>query len=249
VTFRDHFSGAAAEYAAFRPRYPAELFAALAGSAPGRELAWDAGTGNGQAAAGLAPYFDRVVATDASRSQIAAARAVERVEFRIAPAEASGLSDGSVDLVTAAQAAHWFDLPAFFGEAARVLRPGGVIAIWSYGLLRIDERIDPVVHEFYHDTLGPWWSPERALVDSGYSTIDFPFAEFALPTVSIDAQLTLDALAGYLRTWSAVLRATEALGADPVTPFIEQLTTRWGPRPAAREVRWPLYVRVGRRPG
>src|SRR5215475_11590766 len=124
--FKDHFSRQAANYAKFRPRYRRELFDYLASIAPGRELAWDCGTGNGQAAVGLASVFDRVIATDASKKQIANAEPHNRVEYHVAPAENSGIPSGTIDLIMVAQALHWFDLDRFYGQAGRVLKPDGI---------------------------------------------------------------------------------------------------------------------------
>ena len=245
VAFRDLFSHGAIDYAAFRPRYPDALFAAIAERAPGRALAWDCGTGNGQAALGLAPYFRRVIATDASSAQLTRATAHPGVESRLAPAEASGLPAASVDVVTVAQAVHWFDLPAFYAETWRVLAPGGILAVWCYGLIEIAPHADTLVRDLYDHTLGPSWAPERRLVDAGYRTLPFPFAEFALPDLAIEATLTLDALAGYLRTWSAVHRYVEVHGDDPVAPLVRELAPWWGEAGAARPVRWPLAGRAG----
>ena len=64
--FKDHFSGHATDYARYRPDYPAALYEFLAKTARRHEVAWDCGTGSGQAALGLAPYFDRVIATPAT---------------------------------------------------------------------------------------------------------------------------------------------------------------------------------------
>ena len=208
--FRDHFASAAPAYAAFRPRYPAALFAALAEQAPGRHMAWDCATGSGQAAIGLAEQFEQVEATDASAAQLAAALAHPRVRYRQAPADASGLAPHSVELVTVAQALHWLDRPAFYAEARRVLAPGGVVAVWCYGLVELGAGVDEPIRAFYERTVGPYWPPERALVDSGYRTIDFPFAELALPAITMEAELTLQELGGYLGTWSAVLGGAAA---------------------------------------
>ena len=247
TAFRDLFSRAAAEYAAHRPRYPRRLFAELATRAPRTELAWDCATGNGQAALGLAEHFRRVIATDASAAQIASALEHDRVAYRVALAEASDLPSSVVDLVTVAQAAHWLDRDAFYREARRVLVPGGVIAIWCYSLLEIDERVDALVRTFYEETVGPFWLQDRRLVDVGYRTLDFPFDEFELPPLTIEQDLTLDQLAGYLRTWSATQRYAEARGEDPVAPLIAAIAASWGNRAAARRARWPLSIRAGYR--
>jgi SAM-dependent methyltransferase len=245
-SFRDHFASAAPAYAAFRPRYPAPLFAALADCAPGRHLAWDCATGSGQAAIGLAEHFAEVVATDASAAQLAAALAHPRVRYRQAPADASGLAPQSVELVTVAQALHWLDRPAFYAEARRVLAPAGVVAVWCYGLLELGPGLDEPIRAFYEQTVGPYWPPERALVDSGYRTVDFPFAELALPSVAMQAELTLAELGGYLGTWSAVLRYRAARGHDPVPSLLDRLAAPWGGPERRRTARWPLAVRAGR---
>jgi SAM-dependent methyltransferase len=219
----------------------------LAARVPRTELAWDCATGNGQAAIGLAAHFQRVIATDGSAAQIAAAVPHDRVTYRVALAEASDLPSSAVDLVTAAQAVHWFDRDAFFREARRVLVPGGVIAVWCYSLLEIDDRVDALVRSFYEDTVGPYWLQDRQLVDVGYRTLDFPFDEFELPPLAIEQHLTLDQLGGYLRTWSATQRYAADRGEDPVAPLIAEIATSWGEPSAARGARWPLSVRAGHR--
>ncbi len=246
LTFRDHFSSVAPSYAAFRPRYPAALFAALAELAPARTVAWDCATGTGQAAVDLAGFFERVEATDASAAQIAAALPHPRVVYRQAAAEASGLPGGSVDLVTVAQALHWLDRDAFFAEVRRVLVPGGVLAVWGYATLEIEASLDAIITAFYRDTIGPYWPPERALIETGYRTIELPFAELPVPPIRMVAEWTLDELGGYLRTWSAVLRHDQATGRDAVGELLPVLGRAWGPADRPRTVRWPLAVRAGR---
>lgn len=213
--------------------------------APRTELAWDCATGNGQAALGLADHFTSVVATDASAAQIASAVPHRRITYRVALADASGLASSTVDVLTVAQAAHWLDRNAFYREARRVLVPAGVIAVWCYSLLEIDDDVDALVRRFYERTLGPYWSPERRLVDDGYRTIEFPFAEFALPPLAIEQQLTLDQLGGYLRTWSATQKYADERGEDPVARLLTEIESVWGDPSTARRTRWPLSVRAG----
>ena len=177
VAFKDHFSKQAADYVKFRPRYPRELFEYLGSLAPSRKLAWDCGTGNGQAAVGLASVFDRVIATDASEKQISNAQAHERVEYRVARAEESALESASIDLIMVAQALHWFDLDRFYDEVRRVLKKNSVLAASAYNLLHIEPAIDEVINRYYYEVVGPFWPPERDLVETDYKDIQLPFPE------------------------------------------------------------------------
>lgn len=245
--FADHFTSVAADYASFRPTYPAALFAWLADIVPGRALAWDCAAGSGQASRGLAAHFERVIATDASAAQIAAAASHPRVEYRVAPAEASGLPDGVVDLVTVAQALHWFDLDRFYAEARRVLKPGGVLAVWTYGVLSVaGEAVDARARAFYRETVGPYWPPERRHVESGYRTLPFPFAELETPAFRMEASWSLPELLGYFRSWSATARYLAERGHDPVEALAAELAPLWGSSPDHRTITWPLALRVGR---
>lgn len=243
--FPDHFSSVAADYARFRPRYPDQLLRYVAGVAQGRAFAWDCATGNGQAAIGLAELFDSVVATDASADQVAHAAPHPKVEYRVARAEASGLSPGSVDLVTVAQALHWFDLDAFYAEVRRVLKPRGVLAVWCYGRFEAENpRVRAPLERFYHETVGPYWPAERRLVEEGYRTLPFPFAELPSPSFEMTAELPLAGLAGHLGTWSAVKRFREATGRDPLPDLVREFAAA---EPAGiYRLRWPIALRIGR---
>ncbi|MSO89166.1 MAG: class I SAM-dependent methyltransferase [Rhodospirillaceae bacterium] len=244
--FKDHFSGHAAQYAEARPIYPHSLAQVLAERVERRGMALDCGCGSGQLSLLLADHFERVVATDASAEQIANAFQHPRVTYRVAPAERSGVPDGSADLVAAAQAAHWFDLPAFWREVTRVARPGGLVALVSYGLLKIADDLDPLIDDLYHSTLETYWPPERQIVESGYRFIDFPFEELPAPAVEMTTQWSLPQLIHYLSTWSAIKAMEKATGGSPLPDLTERLTVRWGPPNRKRLVRWPLALRLGR---
>ena len=181
TAFKDHFSGHAGIYCEARPTYPLELFAWLAQQAPDTELAWDCGCGNGQATVALAGHFARVVGSDPSANQIAQAQPRANVEYRVEPAERSSFADGSVSLVTVAQALHWFDHARFYAEVKRVLKPRGVIAAWSYADCSATPAVDAVKNRLYVDLTGPYWPPERRYIDEGYRTLPFPFERIAAP--------------------------------------------------------------------
>ncbi len=246
MSFADHFSGHADRYAAYRPSYPDALFDFLAGLAPANDRAWDCATGNGQAAIGLAAHFRSVVATDASFRQIAGARPHPAVRYVAATAERPPLPDGAADLVAVAQALHWFRLDRFYDQARRVLRPGGVIAAWCYTRTNVDPAIDGVVDHYYEEVVGPDWPAERSLVEAGYRTIPFPFAEVAAPPLAMSCRWDLPRLIGYLDTWSASQRYRARTGRDPIDGVRDALVAAWGEPAAEREVRWPLAMRVGR---
>ena len=255
AAFRDHFSGHAEDYARWRPSYPEELYAWLATlTATGR--VWDCATGNGQAAVALARRFERVVATDASLDQLARTEARGagsgskgprgRVSYLCAEATRSGLAAGSVDLVTVAQALHWFDLEPFHAEVRRVVRPGGAIAAWTYDLLRVGPEIDRAVSRFHDVTVGEDWPDERRHVDGRYAEIELDFEPIAPPPFRMRREWDLPQLLAYVGTWSAVRRFESRSGRDPLPELAAALEPVWGPPERRREVRWHLTVLAGR---
>jgi SAM-dependent methyltransferase len=246
VSFKDHFSRQATEYARFRPQYPSALFEFIAVAAPNDELALDCATGNGQAAIALAEHFRKVIAIDASAEQIANAQPNERVEYRVASAESTGLSAHSVAAISVAQALHWFDREAFYVEARRVLQPRGVLAVWAYNYLRISPEVDPFVRRFHDEIVGPYWPPERKLVGRGYRELPFPFEEIETPAFQIEVRWSLAHLLGYLRTWSATQRFMAANHHDPVELVASDLEQAWGNPAKEKLAIWPLTVRMGR---
>ncbi|MGK5085380.1 class I SAM-dependent methyltransferase [Bdellovibrionota bacterium FG-1] len=243
--FKDLFSKKSGAYAKFRPKYPDLLFRYLASLVDEHELAWDVGTGNGQAAVKIADHFKRVVATDPSAKQISSAARRPNVEYRVGTAEKPVFKDRSLDLITVAQAFHWFRQDEFFAEAKRMLKPGGVLALWCYELIKISPEIDAVIHKLYKDILGPYWEKERALVEEGYRNVVFPFKEITAPQFEITAEWSFAHLIGYLGTWSALQAYVQAQKSNPLEAMYGELKTAWGDAPK-RSVRWEIGMRVGR---
>lgn len=245
TSFRDHFSGHASAYAAHRPSYPASLIDWLTQSLPADAVIWDCGTGSGQAALALAERGFSVWATDASAAQIERATPHPRVRYRAAPAEASGLASRSVELVTVAQALHWFDIDGFNREVRRVVRPGGRVAVWCYQLFRIAPAVDALVAELYHEILRADWPPERKILEGGYRDVPWPYEPADTPSLTMEADWDLPQVVGYLDTWSACRRHRTRTGADPLEQIGARLRAAWGPPETLRTVRWPLAMRVG----
>lgn len=244
--FHDHFSGHADAYAAFRPHYPVELVTALAHASPATDAVWDVGCGSGQLSGLLTRHFTNVFATDPSAEQLANAPGVEGVSWRCAPAEQSGLEPGSVDCIVAAQAAHWFDMPAFVEECRRVGRPRALVSLVSYGLMFIRPDLDVLVNAFALETLAAFWPPERRHVDTGYAELFFPLPKVALPAISMTATWALPQVLGYVGTWSAVARARKEGQAALFDTFALELGARWGAPERTRTVEWPLTLKAGR---
>lgn len=222
---KDHFSGHARSYRRFRPHYPRELYVWLAAQSPANSVAVDVATGNGQAALGLAEFFETVIATDASAAQLELAGPHPRVSYRCEPAERISLPDASADLVTAAQAAHWFEWTLFAGEARRVLRPGGLLAVWCYGRLLVLPAIDKLIDEFSR-------------------VVALPFPEVPSPGFEMRADWDCRSALGYLESWSAVQRCRTLSRRDPLALLEPLLAGAWGA--GTRALRWPLVLKAGR---
>ena len=246
TTFEDHFSGHSERYAQTRPRYPAEIYAYLASIAPACSLAWDCGTGSGQAALGLAKHFDKVYATDASAEQISHAYPHEKVSYGAEPAEHVSLNDSSVDLVTVAVAIHWFDFDPFYREVKRVLKPGGILAAWTYSLTEISPEIDVLVQRYYGGVLNGYWPERIHYLEEKYETLPFPFEEIVPPSFNMEISWSLIQFAGFLDSWSATQRYKAQEGHHPLDRIWNDLVGAWGDENKMRLVRWPLYFRIGR---
>jgi SAM-dependent methyltransferase len=246
VSFQDHFSGHAADYAKARPGYPEALFDWLANRAPGRAQAWDAGCGNGQASHALVRHFRAVFASDPSATQIESALPHSRIRFAVEPAEACSLKDASVDLVAVAQAYHWFDQERFCAEARRVLRPDGLVAVWSYARSSVSPEVDAIVDELHDEALAADWPADRGHVLNRYADLPFAFERLPVPEFSMRERWVLAQYQAYLRSWSGSQRYCQRTGSDPVEAIAAELAEAWGDPSQARDVQWPLLVLVGR---
>lgn len=240
----DHFSKQSAEYAEYRPRYPKELFAYLASLTPEHELAVDCATGNGQAAIGLAEHFRSVVAFDQSAEQLAHVQPHPRISYHIAKAEKLAVASHSADIVTVAQALHWFSLGEFYAEVRRVLKPKGILAVWAYNLHRITPDVDAIVSDYHDRVLDGYWPPERSHIINGYRSLPFSFRELTPPPIVMHTHWTLDHLIGYLRSWSATQRFIDQNRRNPLDIIGDRLRAAWG-ESQSRQVSWPLTLRIG----
>lgn len=239
----DRFSGHASLYAQFRIDYPDELYDAILKRVPNPLRAWDCATGNGQVAGALADRFQQVDATDISETQLLLAVKKPNVCYQLSTAEQTPFADHTFDLITVAQALHWFDVNAFHQEVRRVAKPNAVIAEWGYGLAQISDDIDPVLLDFYRNRVGPYWDPQRKHIDAAYTTLPFPFAEVEQPTFNVRRVWSLDRFLNYLRTWSAVRQYIHENEEDPVRMLGEDMLKQWGE--GEREIVFPVFTRIG----
>lgn len=245
MTFADHFSTITRRYAVYRPTYPPALVDALAARTT-PDVAWDVGCGNGQLSIALANRFSHVIATDPSQAQIDAAFRHPRVTYDVTRAEASGLTDASVDLIVAAQAAHWFDWPRFVSEAGRIAKPGALVALVSYGIVLVDGDAGAAVTHYYRNVVGKYWPPGREHVENGYRDLHMPWPAVEAPQLEMRAEWTRDELLGYVSTWSATVKLVETVGTAPVDALRAQLASTW-PDDERRTIRWPLALHFARR--
>jgi len=241
---KDNFSTNSSQYAQFRPKYPAKLFKFLESRVEHKGAAWDCGAGNGQVAGELAKFFNRVEATDISQQQLDNAVIVSNINYSLQSAEKSNFPDNSFDLITVAQAIHWFDFSQFYKEVNRTLKPGGIIAIIGYGLVKSNEQTNDLINHFYRNIVGPYWDPERRYLDDGYRSIQFPFEEIPTPNLEMEFSWDFEHLVGYLKTWSAVKHFQNKNGYDPVDVISEDLRTAFG---NCRLVKFPLFLRLGQK--
>lgn len=247
MSFLDYFSSHASEYAKYRPHYPEALIEYLATTTPEHEIAWDCGTGNGQVALNLADRFQQIYATDASEQQISQAAKHDRIRYWVTKAESTDIASSSIDLITVAQALHWFNLEEFYREVRRVLKPNGVIAVWCYGVFTIpsaSDELNQILKEYYQ-TVDFFWPPERKLIDTQYQTIPFPFLEKEAPSFAMASEWNAEQTIGYLATWSATKRFIDRHGSDRIQELSDAIASAWGSDRETKLISWPLSLRIG----
>jgi ubiquinone/menaquinone biosynthesis C-methylase UbiE len=241
---KDLFSSQSKAYAAFRPTYPDELYTFIYRRVKNFDVVWDCATGNGQAAQHLCKHFKKVLATDISQQQLDEAFTAPNIEYSLSKAEQTSFADQTFDLITVGQALHWINTDEFYKEVHRVSKPNGVIAVWGYSLLSVNEFVDPLFNEFYHHKVGQYWDAARRLVETEYSTIDFPFHNKEEARFEIRVQWNREQFAGYLTSWSATQKFIKTNGQNPVPEFIKSIEHHWN-ADDVKEVRFPVFVKVG----
>ncbi len=240
------FGDNADDYRAFRPHYPDALFAFLAAVAKENRLAWDCGAGSGQAAVGLARHFTRVLATDEDSRQLARAPKAPNIDYRLARAEDDLGLRQEVDLIACACSIHWFDLPKFYQNARRALRPEGIVAACTYDWPWTHiAPIDAILRRLKEDILGPFWGENAALYFNRYETLPFPFKEIESPPFYTPIAHSKGDLVSFLSTWSAVEKYRLRLGGDPLALIDDQLEAAWRAHPPKLPLCVPLYMRCG----
>jgi ubiquinone/menaquinone biosynthesis C-methylase UbiE len=241
---KDNFSKQAKDYSKYRPYYPPEMIEYIMSFAKGRETALDVATGNGQVAIELSKHFEKVYATDMSAKQLENAQKAPNIIYKTEPAEYTSFSDAQFDLITVAQAIHWFDFDAFYREVYRILRPDGIFAVLGYGQFSTNRESDRIIDDFHKNTLGPFWDPERKYVDENYETIPFPFEEYEVKIFNNSLTWNFEHLIGYINSWSAVQHYIKKNGKDPVDLIREALKESWAK--SDRRVTFPLLLRIGK---
>jgi len=241
---KDNFSVQAAAYAAYRPHYPAEMIKYILSFVSSKDAALDLATGNGQVAAALAPFFNKVYATDISAKQLDNAKKEHNIYYSVGRAEDTGFQDEAFDLITVAQAVHWFEFDAFYREIKRILKPDGLFAILGYGLLQTNEAADAVIWRLYRDILGNYWDAERHYIDENYTTIPFPLQELEAKSFNNKFTWTFEQLIGYFNTWSAVQHYIKEHGNNPIDLIKDELKAVW--QASEQQVNFPLLLRMGR---
>ncbi len=244
---KDNFSRNSSDYAKYRPDYPQELFQYIRKLAPGNAAAWDCGTGNGQVASALTNYFERIEATDLSSQQISHAILHPQIRYSVALAEKTNFANSEFDLIAVGQALHWFNLEKFYAEADRVLKPGGILAVFGYPVPLVDEPLNSAFLHFYTAIIGPYWDKERHHIDEKYASLPFPYEEIPHPEFFSRYQWTFEQFMGFLSTWSGVAHYKTQRNEDPIARYHNELREAWGAT-ESKKVEFEIFCKIGRKP-
>jgi ubiquinone/menaquinone biosynthesis C-methylase UbiE len=240
---KDNFSKQSDIYAKYRPTYPPALYDFILSQLANKETAWDCGTGNGQAAKELSKAFKKIFATDISQKQIDNAVHADNIFYSVQPAEQTDFPDNSFELVTVAQALHWFRFDEFYNEVKRVIKPGGIFAAWTYSLLRITNEIDTLIEDHHYNIIGGYWDDERKYVDEEYRNIPFPFTKINTPSFTIEYYWTIEELEGYFNTWSALQKFITENNYNPVDDLLQRLKPYW--KQEQMKIIFPVHLLLG----
>lgn len=240
---KDNFSNQASIYAQFRPTYPMAVFDYLNTVVKNKKTVWDCATGNGQMARELAKTFEKIYATDISQEQLDNAFQAENITYSIAKAEETQFADHIFDLVTVAQAIHWFDFEKFYAEVNRVAQAGAVLFVIGYSMPRFEGKIDEILQDFYWNVTGPYWDVERKHLDKRLESVPFPFEQIECPHFINEYCWTLEMAEGYFNSWSSIQHYIKKNGENPVNEVIEKLREYWK---GEQRVEFPLFTKVGR---
>lgn len=247
MNYLDHFSSNSTNYLSSRPTYPRALFDFLRNLVDAEAIVWDCGTGNGQAAYALSKRFQYIVATDRSVEQLKLAKRSRNIWYACSSAEQTPINEAIINLVTIAQALHWFKLDSFYKEVQRVATDNAYLAAWCYSLCHVNKNIDAIVAHFYNNILGAsYWPNERRYVDEEYKTIPFPFDKIPCPRVTIVKKINLFDFLGYLNSWSAVKEYERKNGKNPLSFILKDLQEAWGKIETKLTIRWPVHLIVGK---
>ena len=242
---KDNFSAQSDQYIKFRPSYPNRLYNFLLALVETKHTAWDSGTGNGQVAGELSKYFHKVYATDISEKQIKNAIRRDNIFYKVESAEKTSFPEDTFDLITIAQAIHWFNFNDFYIEVKRTIKPDGIIAVIGYGLIETDEDTNEIISHFYKTILGASWDKERKYIDENYQTIPFPFNEIESPILNNTFEWTFEQLIGYFETWSAVQHYIKIKKENPIDLIKKDLKETWKTG-LLKSVRFPILLRIGK---
>jgi ubiquinone/menaquinone biosynthesis C-methylase UbiE len=241
---KDNFSKQASAYSKFRPQYSDEIIAYIISFVENKSKALDVATGNGQVAYKLSVAFEKVYGIDISENQLDNSYVADNIIYNAASAENTFFEDQEFDLITVAQAVHWFNFDLFYKEVYRILKPNGVIAVLGYGLFSTNSNTDIILRDFYYNIVGPYWDAERKYLDENYQTIPFPFEEQVVEKFENQLEWSFEELIGYLETWSSVQHYIKKNNNNPLDLIRDRLKISWEEND--KKVTFPMLLRIGK---